>query len=214
MSHGAAPCSHLLKAAEGMGIETVMERVEGRVKGTRRVTCTACSAIENISHSSNAPPEQVKQSFERKGWKVKRRNWTCPSCQQRKKQPIPTTKGEELVTTNTASLRTPTPEERARIRHMLDGHFDDTKGMFLDGYSDKRIGEELNLPWKMVEMVREAAYGPIRIPPEHAALLAEIDALRSQVAEVRKQAQAAVDHLTVQLSQLQAKAEKQFPAAK
>lgn len=58
-----------------------------------------------------------------------------------------------------------TPEQRTRIRTALDSHFDDSKGCYLDGKSDQRIGDELGIPWAAVSAVRELAYGPILTDP-------------------------------------------------
>jgi hypothetical protein len=74
-----------------------------------------------------------------------------------------------------------TTAQRLRIRSLLDKHFDDEAGCYLDGYSDQRIGAEVDVPWALVTKVREAAYGPIRVDPEIAALRAEIAQARRQV---------------------------------
>jgi len=55
-----------------------------------------------------------------------------------------------------------TPDEKSRIRRLLDEHFDEELGNYLDGYSDQRIGREVDVPWSAVTHIRELAYGPIR----------------------------------------------------
>ena len=62
--------------------------------------------------------------------------------------------------------REPTIEERIKIRNLLDQHFDDSAGYYLDDMSDQKIGAEVNVPWAIVARMREAAYGPIRTDPE------------------------------------------------
>lgn len=57
---------------------------------------------------------------------------------------------------------------------MLDGHFDEARGMYLEGYSDQRIGKELNIPWACVTQMREAAYGPILVDTEVENLRAKV----------------------------------------
>jgi hypothetical protein len=75
-----------------------------------------------------------------------------------------------------------------RIRHKLDEVFDDSKGMYLDGYCDQRVAEDLKLPRKMIEQIREAAYGPIRTDPE-------IDQLRTDIASLVSQASTLANRL-------------------
>ena len=96
----------------------------------------------------------------------------------------------------TPALRPASPDERMRIRHKLDEVFDDSKGMYLDGYSDQRVADGLKLPRKMIEQIREAAYGPIRTDPEIEQLRADIttlvaqaSALANRLAEVEKRYQ-------------------------
>ena len=84
------------------------------------------------------------------------------------------------------SPRQPSPSDKATIRQFLDGHFDDSKGMYLDGCSDEKAGLELNMPWAWVRDIREFAYGPIKVDPEIAALKAEINAISPKIAEISK----------------------------
>lgn len=71
-------------------------------------------------------------------------------------------------------MREATPQERVKIRAVLDKQFDDGAGCWLDGYSDQKAGEEVGVPWAIVTRIREAAYGPIRVDPEVAGLRAEL----------------------------------------
>lgn len=74
-----------------------------------------------------------------------------------------------------------TPSQKSRIRQKLDGLFDDEKGCYLEGYSDQKIGKELDLPSALVGQVRETAYGPIRVDPALANMAREIEAAQSRV---------------------------------
>jgi hypothetical protein len=94
-----------------------------------------------------------------------------------------------------APLRDPTPEERMRIRRILDTRFDDGAGCWLDGYSDQKAGEEAKVPWAMVTRIREAAYGPIRVDPEIAALRAEMAQIARDLVALNDKHAAAVKRL-------------------
>jgi hypothetical protein len=73
-----------------------------------------------------------------------------------------------------------TIEQRAAVRRELDQHFDDSVGAYIDGCSDKVIGEKLSVPWKHVELLREMAYGPLRGDPK-------LDELATRIAELQTQ---------------------------
>jgi hypothetical protein len=75
----------------------------------------------------------------------------------------------------------PTQAQRLKIRDLLDNHFDDKAGAYLDNYSDEKIGAEVGIGHAAVTMIREAAYGPIRVDPELAALRAELKGLTQAI---------------------------------
>ena len=77
-----------------------------------------------------------------------------------------------------------TPEERQRVRTLLDSQFDDSKGIYLEGYSDQRVGEEAKVPWSSVRKMREAAYGPLKTVPELDALATEQRMIQGKIAEI------------------------------
>ena len=89
--------------------------------------------------------------------------------------------------------REPTPNERLKIRGLLDLHFDDAVGNYLGGQSDAMIAEAVAVPRAIVERMREAAYGPIRANPEVVALQAEIAAVSCDI-EAMKNALTKLDH--------------------
>ena len=86
-----------------------------------------------------------------------------------------------------------TGEERRAVRDLLDRHFDDNTGRYIDGYSDERIGAELNLPWKLVTELRELAYGPLRGDSELDEIRSMICAIRSEVGKIATTMSAAID---------------------
>jgi len=80
----------------------------------------------------------------------------------------------------TAAMRPLSTEQRAAVRRELDQYFDDATGAYIDGRSDKVIGQQLEIPWKHVETLRELAYGPLRGDPK-------LDELSKRVAELQTQ---------------------------
>jgi hypothetical protein len=84
------------------------------------------------------------------------------------------------MSTNIASLslREATPLEMRRIFALVEGHFDETKGCYLNGYNDERVSKELNLPRALIAKVREESGLKIKGNPEVIALRSELEALK------------------------------------
>lgn len=104
-----------------------------------------------------------------------------------------------------------TAHEKARVRSALDSHFDDQLGRYIDGYSDERVGKELDLPWALVTELREFAYGPLKDDPAIAAVKAEVEALRGELVTLSHaldQARATFTKLEGRLVNVEAKARK------
>jgi hypothetical protein len=124
----------------------------------------------------------------------------------------PTHAGDTAITSMVATQigktdvpppRTLTAHERTKVRQLLDGHFDELKGQYLEGYDDKRIGEECNVPWALVTQIRELAYGPIKEDPEKVAFRAEAKALREEFLKMAKSAEEAVDKMHAQFKAIE-----------
>ncbi len=174
--------------------------------GPRTVARLWCADYgETLDLTLNSPhhADGVERMARAKGWdcdKNRASRTICPDCKARPRPPIMATAMKPTKPTirkempMTSTVRPATPDER--IRHKLDGVFDDAKGMYLDGFSDQRVAEELKLPRKMIEPIREAAYGPIRTDPEIdqlrtdiATLIAQASTLANRLAEVEKRFQ-------------------------
>lgn len=81
-----------------------------------------------------------------------------------------------------APVRQPTGPEMRRIFGLLEEKFDDKVGTYNPGWSDKRVGDELDLPWAMIRDVREMAGMKMRVDPEIAALKNDLTAAAELVA--------------------------------
>lgn len=174
-----------------------------------RLWCAACGETLDLPLTTSRNADDIERRARAKGWdcdKNRASRTICPDCKAHPRPPVkvavpkptkptkPTIRKEMPMTT--PALRPATPDERMRIRHKLDEVFDDSKGMYLDGFSDQRVADGLKLPRKMIEQIREAAYGPIRTDPEIdqlrtdiAALIAQASTLANRLAEVEKRFQ-------------------------
>jgi hypothetical protein len=50
-------------------------------------------------------------------------------------------------------------EQKRAIRAQLDAAYDHKHGRYVEGVSDHLIGEELGIPWSLIQYVRERDYG-------------------------------------------------------
>ncbi len=173
----------------------------GQTRRVARIQCVRCDAHEDWTIAGTHNPERTCKAFRAAGWEC---DWshptrrTCPACLERRAaQRAGDSPGQKVVTLQPkqqgASMADPTQDQRLKIRALLDANFDDAKGFYLGGYSDQRIGAEVNVPWAAVQKIREAAYGPIKGDPEIesiktaiAAMERDLGALRSKVEVVEK----------------------------
>jgi len=79
-----------------------------------------------------------------------------------------------------------TANEKARVRRLLDSHFDDQLGRYIDNYDDERVSKETNIPRAFVSEYRELAYGPLKADPAVEAVKAEAVALRQEFTELSR----------------------------
>jgi hypothetical protein len=180
-----------------------------------RLICDCCGAHREFD-LSRAPsnPLAIPGSAKLVGWRHnKAQRLECPRCNTESPH-LPAEWQTQLAALHVVAqsneepkmpekpvvgLREPTQQERIKIRQVLDQHFDDEAGCWLNGYSDQKAGEEIGLPWAMVTRIREAAYGPIRVDPEVAALRAELVQIGRELASVTEKhiaAQKRLDALT------------------
>lgn len=197
------PITRATRQHDHRAYDTVLYQITpGHVRQGFRLVCASCDTVEDVSNEHDCSPAHVTTKFERRGWRVNstdRRRCFCPKCATKHKPtPQPTTEQPKMTEPppkfapgakpNGATpprppalvLQSLTTEKRVRIRGKLDGHFDDARGAYIDGYSDQRIAEEVDVPRAVVVAMREAAYGQITADPE-------IDALRVALeSETRK----------------------------
>lgn len=162
------------------------------------VICANCNTVEELRqgpHTDTTDPAQVRKRMTTKGWAFDpyhKRGNLCPKC-QKGEQVMPQKPTLVAVQPEVQMAQTPiqgprtglTTEERFKVRQLLDQHFDDKLGAYLNQYSDQRIGMELELPWKLVFDLREMAYGPIREDPRIAQIRNDMAALERGMSELR-----------------------------
>lgn len=174
---------------------------DGSLKEMARFTCRRCGghdALPLIRSGRTYNPEATVKRAVKAGWQAEVHGGfaQCPSCVRARaatrggespNKPTPITPTAEVITMSKPQLVPTEPkpltnDQRLKIRALLDKHFDDAAGRYLDGYSDQRIATEVDAPRVHVERIRDAAYGPVRVTPEVEAAEAAIKDLQGQAA--------------------------------
>lgn len=174
---------------------------DGRRRTAIEYACgrEGCTTTERIHAPLNINPEGVYQIFRRKGWHISDRNaghCVCPACIAAGNRGTPPRKG----TLSMSKLATPaadkiqqahikldardaTPAEALRIFAALDEFFDEGKGRYHDGHSDKTLGDKLDIPWATIAKLRDASGLKIKTDPELVALRRDYDDLQAMLAD-------------------------------
>jgi len=187
-------------------------------RSVARWQCVECGKTLDITHSINIDPEGHCQIARSKGWTVhmsKADRTYCPRCsgpqakaandtdsELKKVACMKQTQPEPTLSTQPLAVITPrpaTPDQKQAIRNHLDKHFDDAAGYYLDDMSDARIAELVGVPRIIVEGIREAAYGPIRVDPELIEMRKALVLLKDQLAALHG-TMADLDKQVMQLS--------------
>lgn len=197
----------------------IKRHVQGGGPGVEfaRFECRQCGGHDEFQAATsgrNCNMVATAARAEAAGWAFRNSRATCPRClaasRARAKGESPAPKPIPPAMVARAAIPAPTettmpdpkpvmreatPQERVKIRGVLDKHFDDGAGCWLDGYSDQKAGEEVGVPWAIVTRIREAAYGPIRVDPEVVGLRAELAQIGRDLAALTEKHAAAAKRL-------------------
>lgn len=167
------------------GIHESVAQTDG---STRLVQVLPCSAkgcdckIEVPVNQSRKPPSVIFNIARRKGWSINenKRDYLCP---QHKK--------ETKMATKEAEVRQPSREQRRAIFREIDDCY--SGRAYVNGVTDKSIGEKLKVPWAWVAAVREENFGPAGLDPELQAAIAKVGELDAKIKQMETDALAAFE---------------------
>lgn len=217
--------------------ECVTEKAEGRSIRTYRLTCGHCGRTENMGNQNmgerTAQP-LVSKKFTSKGWIVGRRpqDDRCPGCAnaiyranakkklrvvhnaEKQDEPMPYVSfAEAQVALKAAHPREMTRDERRLIFAKLDEVFLDEKRGYDNGWSDKRVSDDLGVPRAWVAQIRDENFGPSNTNTEAQELVVDAkkaqDAMAEAFAEWSK-AKAEIDAKVEKLMQTGAAIQKRL----
>lgn len=150
---------------------------EGQVTRMLQViSCTheGCQNYNSVVKSQKQKPEDVIYNIaRRRGWIInpKKGEALCPTH----------AKGEKM-TTQLTKPREATTEDRRRIFREIDENY--VAKSYIDGVTDKTIGEKLKMPWAWVAKVREENFGPEGEDKQAKFLKAEIERLSKKIDDI------------------------------
>lgn len=207
-------------ADDGLGfIKTSIPAAGGGYHGIARFLCVGCGAThdQRLKSGEACNPELLAKRACRDGWQAhshRRARTYCPACLALRPANDPNSELAKVIpmakpVAEPTPLREATPDQRVAIRSALDKSFDDSVGAYLDGMSDQRIAETVGVPRMVVERIREAAYGPIRVDPEMAAIRSAIEALKADIEGQQK----GIDNLKAKVAELSSRVEKKLAVA-
>jgi hypothetical protein len=178
----------------GFRLVSLVRGEAGGLSTVARFQCVECGETHDLRVSSGRPlnAEGYAKRAQQDGWKAdpwKRNRCWCPRCAgpRPKAAAIPNLEPGKVIpmAAHVAPIRDITAAQKQRIRALLDRHFDDSAGAYLDAMSDQKVAEAVGIPRVHVETLREAAYGPIRISPEMAEARAELEAVRKLLTDAK-----------------------------
>lgn len=179
--------------------------IEGQWRRVRTVACCKCGYSGSVTERDGAslPDVMLAKKFIQRGWSLTGAP-VCPRCISGKRPMAPQARRAAFcaiagvkrapiqkpeIVMPTAMVAAPPPvskwEDRRRIREALDTHYDEEAGRYRQSFSDKSLAAKLNVPAKWVADLREAnGYGADE--NETAAVrLADIEAVKAEVAALQ-----------------------------
>jgi hypothetical protein len=128
--------------------------------------CDDCGARRKLRVTAGkaANPGQFINNLKKAGWQCEHFVLHCPDhtdAKRAKRDADGAAWAEKMVEVEQTKAEPLNHNERHAVRSLLDAHFDDKIGRYLDSYSDQRIAETVGVATFHVTAMREAAYGPI-----------------------------------------------------
>jgi hypothetical protein len=162
---------------EGKPYELDRRFEDGKFVHRIMLRCCECGRLGQANLQPTIAPEGVFKKFRQMGWRCD--EWRpvhlCPDCHHPAKE-----KRMPAAPSNPV-LPTPSMAQMRQIFAALEEHFDDKEGRYAGDWSDKKIGDQLNIPWAIVAKVREDAGMKMKADPEVMKLRADFTALKTML---------------------------------
>jgi hypothetical protein len=175
--------------------ERLFDRVtikqNGLARAGYRLTCSACGVKTEMAISGTAralPPEFVKSKFSQRGWVVADRaiRDVCPDCAKQKSLER---KGNVVAINKPVLAEKPremTREDKRLIFGKIDAVYLDEKRGYENGWSDKRVADDLGVPLAWVRTIRETDFGQEGICSDSREVIAAAKKLGEEIDAIDK----------------------------
>lgn len=158
-----------------------------------RLTCGACGttgALGNQSFGSLRATDVVPKKFTERGWEVGKRpqDDRCPGCvaAAEAKRRAKLVKPAELAVVPASPREMQREDRRIILAKLNEVYLDEQRG-YDNGWTDHRVAEDLGVPRKWVEELREQNFGPAGDNEGLRKFRDDVLALASRAAELEKQ---------------------------
>jgi len=141
------------------------------------VTCGCGETYEVNFARGRLPPVAIRKKIIHAGWRLTTKAAICPKCQS-KDQKMPEIKAIPLPSV----AQTPDARKVHRaVMGWLEQAYDETKRVYMTGFSDKSIADETGAAVEYVAKCREDYFGPIAVPLDLTNLRADLDETKRMI---------------------------------
>lgn len=174
---------------------------DGHVQSGYRIHCRVCQAEGKvvITNTKGLPPDVTAKKFKQLGWEVGKNDNRdiCPKCVEKNRGVVPIKKDLPMIAEQPKPM---SREDRRLIFGKIDDVYLDERRGYEDGWSDKRIADELGCPLAWVKAVRDENFGPEGLSEASREAVAQIKELSASV----KRVEGIIADAQKQLSELKA----------
>lgn len=160
---------------------------QGGTSFVARLQCSNCPAVGERKLRAIMPPDQIDRKFQQLGWAIDPH--ICPECLSH------TYKERSKMSAK------PSPDAmraQAQMITLLQTHFNVERGAFTKDWDDARVASTTGIAKPLVIEYREACFGPLKEPPELAAI-------RADIASLERLHQESVNSFTVEVASLRSR---------
>jgi hypothetical protein len=174
-----------LEAIEQQAAEFGFEKV--RLPGTRTVRWRMrCGCGFEVLHGWQAKTsaELMVRNMRRQGWEVEhRRTPVCPKCRKLYGKDAFKAEEEDMSRHAAAAQLGPDPKIARRIYAKLEDVFNDQTRLYSSGWSDEKVGVELDVSPELVTRLRREAFGELAEDPAIGSLRDDITLTKMELDE-------------------------------
>lgn len=169
-----------------------VQRIDGSWRRAHVFRCSSCGKTHEVSISSSKgalPPQFLTKKMSKVGWVLGKRagDDVCGDCaaKARSVPDMPVNPAAIMHEIKAEAPRVPSFDERRLIFAKLNDVYLDEKKGYSGAWSDKKVAEDLGVPWKWVEDIRSQNFGPVGDNETAREIVSEAKSLLDDIAHQR-----------------------------